>query len=134
MEFKRTKRKSVQISLIPLINVVFLLLIFFMVAGSIEGVDIFEVTLPEAENGSMRPQVPSTVYLSSDGKIAVNNDIVVPEDLETILSTLYINDPEHEINIKSDLNVPAERLIYVMNTIKEAGGEDISLVTQVAGK
>ena len=134
MEFKRTKKLNSQISLIPLINVIFLLLIFFMVAGSIEGVDIFEVNLPTSAEGHMKTQVPSTLYLSSDGQIAVNNDIVAMEDLKTILSTLYINDPEHQINIKSDLNVPANNLVYVLNIIKEVGGQDVSLVTQVQRK
>ena len=134
MKFERTRKINTQISLIPLINVIFLLLIFFMVAGSIEGVDIFEVTLPKSENGNVIPKVSSTVYLSIDGMIAVNNDVVAKEDLKTILSTLYIDNPGHKVKIKSDLNVPAETLIYVMNIIKEVGGEDVSLVTQVAGR
>ncbi|MDA0781586.1 MAG: biopolymer transporter ExbD [Rickettsiales bacterium] len=132
MEFKRAKKINTQISLIPLINVIFLLLIFFMVAGSIEGVDIFEVNLPQSTSGNMKPQIPSTVYLSSDGKIAINNDIVAKDDLKTILHTLYINYPNQQISIKSDLNVPAETLIYIMNAIKDAGGNDVSLVTQVS--
>jgi biopolymer transport protein ExbD len=134
MEFERPKSKSMQISLIPLINVIFLLLIFFMVAGSIEGVDIFEVELPASQSGRAHSQMPSTIYLSDDGKIAVNNDIVARKDLRTILKTLYINNPDQPITIKSDLSVQAETLIYIMNVIEDAGGVDVSLVTRVGSK
>lgn len=133
MEFSRSKKSKVEISLIPLVNVIFLLLIFFMVAGTIEGVDIFEVELPASEDGQLKPTSASTVYLSEDGRIAVNNDVVVKEDLKTILSTLFINNPEQIVVVKSDLNVPADTLIFIMNSIEDAGGTEISLVTQ-AGK
>lgn len=134
MEFSRSKKSKVEISLIPLVNVIFLLLIFFMVAGTIEGVDIFEVELPASEDGQLKPTAASTVYLSADGLIAVNNDVVVKEDLKTILSTLFINNPEQRVVVKSDLSVPADTLIYIMNSIEEAGGTEISLVTQAGTK
>lgn len=134
MEFGSPKKNKVEISLIPLVNVIFLLLIFFMVAGSIEGVDIFEVDLPHSQAGKGKIYIPTVVYLSEDGKIAVNNQIVTKQNLKAVLSTSFAKNINHHVTIKSDLNVPAQTLIYIMNIIESAGGRDISLVTQVIEK
>jgi biopolymer transport protein ExbD len=134
MEFGSPKKNKVEISLIPLVNVIFLLLIFFMVAGSVEGVDIFEVDLPHSEEGKGKFYIPTVVYLSEDGKMAVNNQIVNIQSLKTVLSASILQNENQQVTIKSDLNVPAANLIYIMNIIENAGAKDITLVTQVIEK
>lgn len=130
MEFRRTERKHMEVSLIPLINVIFLLLVFFMVAGKVEGIDIIEVNPPESVKPDTKFADKATVYLASDGRMAVNNDFVSEKDLKTIISTLFIENPKQKVTIKSDAGVPAGKLVSVMNIIEENGGEDISLITQ----
>ena len=132
MNFYRTKRKKQDVSLIPLINVIFLLLIFFMVAGTVEGIDIFEVDLPKSENGITKSSGQAIIYLNEDGRIAVNNDIVEEKNLKTIVNTLFIDNPKQKVTIKSDASVSAKKLILVMNMVENAGGIDVSLVTQSA--
>lgn len=134
MEFGSPKKNKVEISLIPLVNVIFLLLIFFMVAGSIEGADIFEVDLPHSQAGKGKIYIPTVVYLSEYGKIAVNNQIVTKQNLKAVLSTSFAKNINYHVTIKSDLNVPAQTLIYIMNIIESAGGRDVTLVTQVIEK
>lgn len=131
MQFERPKKSNQEVSLIPLINVIFLLLIFFMVAGTVEGIDIFEVDLPKSSEARAKPPIPSIVYLSEDGRIAVNNDIVKQENLKTIISTLFIDNPSQKITVKSDGKVPMNKLVHIMNIIEESGGIEVSLVTQV---
>ena len=53
MEFQRTRRKKIEISLIPLIDVSMFLLIFFMLAGSIERFEIIPVDPPVAQSGKL---------------------------------------------------------------------------------
>ena len=130
MEFQRSSSNIREVSLIPLINVIFLLLIFFMVAGTVEGIDIFEVDLPEAKSGRNKPYIPAVIYLGADGRLAVNNDIVAPKDFKTIVSTLFIDNPNQKVTIKADSLVPAQRLVKVMNVIEKAGGKEVSIVTR----
>ena len=130
MNFQRSKSKSKEVSLIPMINVIFLLLIFFMVAGTVEGIDIFDVNLPQSENGEEKSASHAVVYLKDDGRMAVNNDVVKAKDIKTIINTLFVDDPKQVVTIKSDANVPSDTLINIMNLIEDAGGENILLVTQ----
>lgn len=130
MNFDTPKRQTREVSLIPLINVIFLLLIFFMVAGTVEGIDTFEVDLPESSKGSEKQDKGAIIYLSEDGKIAVNNDIVTKKNIETIISTLFIDNPNQKVVIKSDMAVDSKKLVALLNIIEIAGGRDVSLVTQ----
>jgi biopolymer transport protein ExbD len=132
MQFSPIKKQKPEISLIPLINVIFLLLIFFMVAGSIDNIDIMEVDLPTSSESDPKPSGASTIYMNNLGRIAVNHDFVLEKDLRTIISTLFIDDPDQKITIKTDNDVDASKLIMVMNVVEEVGGKDVLLVTKVA--
>ena len=72
-------------NLIPLINIVFLLLIFFMIAGKIEQIQDAGLTLPE--NSQTKPAVaqPITLQLSKDNEIHLNNEVVNFEELPDCL-------------------------------------------------
>jgi biopolymer transport protein ExbD len=134
MQFQRPHRKKHQVSVIPLINVIFLLLMFFIVAGTIEVVDTLDVALPMANSGVSKPPVNAVIYLGRDGNVAINSDLVSKKDLKTIIKTLFIENPEQKISIKSDAGVPAQTLVMIMNLIEESGGTDVSLVTEVGEK
>ncbi len=134
MDFARVSKKKNDIDLIPLINVIFMLLIFFMVAGTIDNIDIIDVTVPKSETSGDSSISKTVIYLSADGKTAVNEDMVAEDDLKTIISTLFINNPDQEITIKADFEVPAKKLVSVMNLVEKSGGKKISLVTQTGGK
>jgi biopolymer transport protein ExbD len=130
MFFQPPVKKKIEVNLIPLINVIFLLLIFFMVAGTVERIDIFEVELPMAENGGEKVHTPAVIYLGADGEMAINNDYVQKKDFKTIISTVFINENQKKVTIKSDNKVPAERLLWVMQQVEDAGAEDVLLVTE----
>ncbi len=132
--FQKIQKKKREISLIPLINVIFLMLIFFMVAGTVEKLDIFEVKVPQAKNSKDEPVEKATIYISADGKMAVNNDIVAEKNLPTIIATILIDDLQQEILIKSDAKVDALKIVKLMKIIEKQGGHNISLITQVVNK
>jgi biopolymer transport protein ExbD len=134
MQFGPRRKKARELNLIPLINIIFLLLIFFMVAGTIGDVDTFEVQLPKANSGHDKPNSSTTIYLGESGKVAINNDFVDTNDLKTIIKTIFINNSDQRISIKADANAPVDTLILVMNFVEEAGGKEISLITEGRGK
>ena len=130
MEFERPKRRLENINLIPFINVIFLLLIFFMVAGTVENIEIIEVQVPEAQSGDDNYSKNNIVYIGREGLIAVNDDIVQDKDFETIISTILINGDNSEIKVKADSKLNAIRLIDVLQKIEKVGIKNISLITQ----
>ena len=121
-----------EINLIPMINIIFLLLTFFMVAGTIEKVDPFAINLPDAsKKGAGKPQRISVISMHKDGRIAVNDDLVSRKDFATIVNTLNLDKKGAELVIKADSEVPSADLIWVMRTIESIGGSDVSIITKV---
>jgi len=130
MEFTRTRRKRIEISLIPLIDVSMFLLIFFMVAGSIEKFEMIPVDPPVAQSGKLMDEGHITILLGRHDEIIVGDDIVAMEDMTKHLAPDLQGNPNKVITVKADAEVPANRVIEVMDAIKAAGGKDLSIVTQ----
>lgn len=133
MEFERTKRPIKPISLVPMINVVFLLLIFFLVAGTVEKVEVIDVELPEAESGELLDEGHVQILLGQYDEVIIN-DIPVPlKEVKSAIAEQLKHNKERVITIKADARMQASRMIEVMNHIKAAGGLNLSLTTQQNG-
>lgn len=126
----RTKAARKEISLVPLINVVFLLLIFFLVAGTLEKFEIVPIDPPMAESGKIVDEGHIVILLGRYDEIIVDDNLVQMEDIVPIVKDSLKNYPGKIITIKADLGIKAARLIKVMDEVKAAGGQNVSLVTQ----
>lgn len=130
LEFNRTVRQKKEVNLVPLINVIFLLLIFFMVAGRMESLDIFDINPPDSEISSDKSNPESNIYINKNGDLAVNNDIVSDSDFVTIIRTLLLENNEQKMIIKADGGLDSKKLIWVLDKIENLGGKNVLLVTE----
>ena len=130
----RHKKRIKPISLVPMINVVFLLLIFFLVAGTLEKVDVIDVELPKADSGELLDEGHVQIMLGRYDEIIINDRPVKLSEVESEIKRQLEHNPERVMTMKADARMPASRMIEVMNRIKAAGGVNLSLTTQtVAG-
>ena len=89
MKFRRRPRNEVSIELTPLIDVVFLLLIFFMVSTTFIRETQLELELPEASGELQQPEEQSIVItIAQDGTYAVNDQALVNNQLATLMRAL----------------------------------------------
>ena len=130
MEFERNKKAIRQISLVPLINVVFLLLIFFLVAGTVEKVDVIDVQLPEAESGEVIEEGPIEILLGRYSELIANDVPIELDAIEDWLRPKLEASPERVITIKADARLEAARMIDLLDALKRSGAKQISLTTQ----
>ena len=130
MNIPRSKPRIKEISMVPLINVVFLLLIFFLVAGTVEKFDIVQVGLPMADSGQILDEGHLLIILGRFDEIIVNDELVMRQDVSQALTKQLRHNPDRIITIKADSALQANKLIAMMDMIKAAGGKNISLITQ----
>ena len=130
MEFERTQRKKLVISLVPMIDVSMFLLIFFMLAGSIEKFEIVPVDPPVAQSGKLMDEGHISILLGRHEEIIVGDEIVPMEQMVAMLAPDLKANPNKVVTIKADATVSANRTIEVMDAIKAAGGRNLSVVTQ----
>ncbi|MBK1668809.1 hypothetical protein CKO28_12285 [Rhodovibrio sodomensis] len=130
MKLRRPPRRSAPENTIPLINVVFLLLIFFMLAGKLGQQDPFDLTPPSSESARAPTGRPVTVYVGPDGKTALGNQVMALDALETAVRA-GLGEGETVVRLKSDKAAEANRVIAVMDALRRAGVARVTLLTTV---
>nr|AEQ20345.1 biopolymer transport protein ExbD/TolR [uncultured bacterium CSL1] len=119
-----------QVSLIPLIDVSMFLLIYFMLAGTVEKFEILPIDPPLAESGKMMDEGHLTIMLGTHDEIIVGDELVEYGHLQAALKDQLQPNPNKVVTLKADARVPAGRVIDIMDQIKIAGGQNLSLATQ----
>ncbi|MCE2926329.1 MAG: biopolymer transporter ExbD [Rickettsiales bacterium] len=130
MDFPRTRNRRVEISLIPLIDVSIFLLIFFMLAGTIEKFEMIPVEPPVAKSGKLMDEGHVVVMLGRHDEIILGDEIVEMEQMQQMLAPDLAKNPNKIVTVKADAEVPANRVVDLMEAIKKSGGKNLSIVTQ----
>jgi biopolymer transport protein ExbD len=125
--------ESVEINLTPLIDVVFLLLIFFMVSTTFDRHAKLKVQLPEAEAKAVQ-QVKDPVILSVDakGKYYINDRQVVNTQLDTLKAALQKtveNNPDVTLLLRADGRTPHQAVVRAMDAASQLGITKLSIAT-----
>ena len=131
--YKKTNKNKLP-NLVPLINIVFLLLIFFMLSGTLAKTDLFEVSPPKSNTSSSAEAPELVILISDDSKIALDNQPIKIKYLETILAKILENTNIEEILIKADGNAKAGILSTVIKHIRNVGIKRAAIVTQNKNK
>ncbi len=130
VEIERHAKPVKEISMVPLINVVFLLLIFFLVAGSLEKFHVLQVEPPIAESGQEINQGPIVIVLGKYNEILLDDELVERGQMIEMLKERLEKNPKRLITIKADARMKAVGLVDILDEIKEAGGINLSILTQ----
>lgn len=105
---------------LPLINIVFLLLIFFMLAGTLVAKEFYDVLPPVSVVSSDDKHQPLVVLINSDQKLAIGNTPYTLNELILTLSEKVESIPKSErrLAIKADHRVPAQRLLELIEALR----------------
>jgi biopolymer transport protein ExbD len=131
VNIERTRKKPREISLVPMINVIFLMLIFFIVSGKIEHVHILPIDIPLSEQTSDVSLGEEIITLGKRDEILVGEDpIFTLEELEAWIKDRMEVNPAVRFTIKADADMSATILIEVMHLMERAGAHDVVLAAQ----
>ena len=135
MNFKSRQREELDINITPLIDVVFLLLIFFMVSTTFERESEINITLPEAseEIVDSKPDV-IRIAIDANEKIYINDQPLVNSQLLTIREALRdaVKDAEDmPVVINADAEATHQSVIKVMDAARQLGLVKITFATQI---
>ncbi len=134
MNFRPERRDDVDLDITPLIDVVFLLLIFFMVSTTFEHNSEINITLPSSskEITQAKPDAVN-VGLDSQGAVYINDKALVNAQIETIKSALseaLVGLDEPPIIISADANASHQSVVRVMDAARQLGLVKITFATQ----
>lgn len=114
---------------LPLINVVFLLLIFFMVAGSLSAADPFRIQPPRSGNGEAGGPRDLVVLIGADGRLAIDGVALDVAALQSTIARRLKTNPHPEVHVKADGRAEAAVVVGLLETLRHAGIERVRLMT-----
>lgn len=135
MKFRRKARENVDIGLAPLIDVVFILLLFFVVTTTFTRETQLQVDLPEAASGTPPQQAEAKrleVVIDVDGKFALNGKSLIKHDLNTLMAALSKEsegDTGLPMVISADGKAPHQAVITAMDAAGKLGFAQLRITT-----
>lgn len=122
-----------EINVIPLIDVLLTLLMFFVLTSTFIQHSRMQVTLPQA---SVRDQAPSapplTIMIDRDGRFFVGSDEVMGEGIDALKDTIARNagdDRDRPVMIRADAMTPNQNVITAMDALGQLGFTRLSIAT-----
>lgn len=129
MKLSSGRRQHERDDLIPLINVIFLLLIFFMIAGTLSHRPSVEVSFVETAVSPATQPPQDTLIVTADGTAYYEGSPVAPEDLESVLATDGTLDREAPFPVVVDRAVTMSALKPISDGLKRSGLARLRIIT-----
>lgn len=130
MDLRRTRKRSVIINLTSLIDVLFLLLIFFMVSTTFVSQPAISLQLPTAVHSEAERQAPIVVHVDENGRVYLNDEPIELALLEQELISRLADQIEKSVVLKADSRVSHGVVIHVLDLIKGAGVRKLVVATE----
>lgn len=128
MNFERTRRKSSVPNIVPMIDVVFFMLVFFMVFSTISSTPLgLDVELPKATTGTAQDNTPLEVSVRADGTFYVNGRNVTGPELRAQVQQSLKANPDLFVIVKADRQVRYEYVVNALDHIRAVGGHQLGL-------
>ena len=132
MELFETKHRTPTINLAALIDILFLLIIFFVVSSRIIGDSGIKLVLPYNEGKNSRASGLPVLEMGANQKILLQGEPVLKQDLQETLHVLHEKIGKDSILLNIDRKVPHGRVVRLMNQVKQSGFHRIVFGTQSA--
>lgn len=120
-----------KIDMTPLVGVALILVIVFIVTSPLIMAPIdTDIRLPKATTVAAKSQTNITISLTSDLRLAVNEDWVRNNQFESRLQRELKKHPDRLVVIRADKDVRHKRILHILSQIKNAGASKIALATE----
>lgn len=129
MHFPDRRPDQTEERILPLINVVFLLLIFFMIAGSLAVTEPFEIDPPTSHSQTAHEPDSLMILFSQEGRLALDNQLIEEVQLLDKLAKVLQDKPDTQITLKADNGLPANQLVRFTQALYAAGVKKLRLLT-----
>ncbi|MEW6378270.1 MAG: biopolymer transporter ExbD [bacterium] len=127
MSYRR--RLDASMNMTPMIDIVFQLLIFFLLTTNFITTEGIQVKLPQAQSTAAQVQEEITVFISKEGRIFVQQQELNESQLHNRLRTMLAASRNRLVIVKADREIVLNRAVKVMDIAKKAGAERLCIAT-----
>jgi len=138
MNFRAGKKsRGLIINVTSLIDVMFLLLIFFMVTSTFKDQPAINLVLPRSSTATETTSMPTILYLTADGQVFLNDSLIDQENepgkLATELEKLHASSGDDRMVMNADENADHGDVVRLIDTIKNSGFTRVSISARKSG-
>lgn len=124
------EEEEATIDMTPMLDVVFIMLIFFIVTASFVKESGIEVNRPDAATAVKKDRANILVAISDKGEIWINKRRIDVRAVQANIERLHAENPQGTVVIQADRKSTTETLIKVMDAARAAGVFDVSIAAQ----
>lgn len=134
MRLQRSRRDEPELNLTPLIDVVFLLLIFFMVSTTFTKESDITIDLPQSSSSEVsKKDKPLEIVIDAKGQYFINDNKVINTDVKTLrraLKKLSSGKKDQQLVIRADGKAPHQSVINAMDAARQLGMNRLTFATR----
>ncbi|MEC7241181.1 MAG: biopolymer transporter ExbD [Myxococcota bacterium] len=131
MNFRRSRREAARVDVTPLIDIIFQLVLFFMVSTTFVTSPGIEVDLPRSSAETiLQEQEDLHVWMTDAGSVYVDKSPVDFEGLRQVFEKRALKDPSTLVIIEADTNVDHGQVVGVMDLARSVGLERLAIATE----
>ena len=128
---KLKPQDETQIDMTPMLDIVFIMLIFFIVTASFVKESGITVEKPTAETASKRPKANIFIGIDARGDIYMLKNKVEKEAVKAGLEDMLLENPESTVVIQADTRAEAGVLLSVLDAARAAGVKNVSVAAEL---
>lgn len=127
---RHKQQEEAQIDMTSMLDIVFIMLIFFIVTSSFVRESGVEVNRPQASNSTSQKEANIFIAVTADNEIYIDKRVVDKERVQPTLEHLVIEQPNASLVIQADEFAFNGTVVAVMDSAKSAGISNIALATE----
>lgn len=120
-------QEETELDMTPMLDIVFIMLIFFIVTTSFVKESGVTVTSPSAESASQQENANIFIAITATGEVWIDRRPVDPRSVRAIIARMHADNPEGSVIIQSDEEAFTRMLVDVMDQVRLAGVEAIAI-------
>jgi biopolymer transport protein ExbD len=125
-----SQEEESEINITPMLDVVFIMLIFFIVTASFVKESGIEVNRPDAQTAELKEKANILIAITANNQIYVDRRKVDPRAVRANIERLHAENPQGTVVIQADKESKTETLIQVMDASRQAGVFDVAIAAQ----
>jgi biopolymer transport protein ExbD len=133
LQFRRKSKAEIAINLAPLIDVIFLLVIFFAVSTTFLETSGLQLELPESSSTAKQEAEDITVFLGADGELSFEDERVDEEQLKEKLRAAMDETDRKVVVLRADTHTEHGTVVEIYDLIRDSGAEGLVIAARSAG-
>ena len=130
--FQYVEEEEAEINLTPMLDVVFIMLIFFIVTASFVKESGLDVNRPDAPTAVKKENANILVAIGASNEIWINRRRIDPRAVRANIERMHAENPEGAVIIQADKKAFTETLVLVMDSARQAGVFNVSIAAETA--